>query len=97
MKATLGSDELYRRVDARSALEGRHVGAVAVELLADWVAGDPSTEPNPASGVPPQSTPTRFDGAPWVAITEKYVKVKQRHDMENIRAAIGTGWESVEC
>ncbi len=41
MKATIEiPDELYRRVKAKSALEGRPVRAVAVELLRTWV-GDP--------------------------------------------------------
>jgi len=44
MKATIEiPDELYRRVKAKSALEGRPVRAVAVELLRAWV-GDPSEQ-----------------------------------------------------
>ena len=44
MKATIEiPDELYRRVKAKSALEGRPVRAVAVELLRTWV-GDPSEQ-----------------------------------------------------
>lgn len=35
-------DELYRRVKARSALEGRAVREVATELLAQWVDRKPS-------------------------------------------------------
>jgi hypothetical protein len=38
MKATIDiPDELYRRVKARSALEGRPIRAVAVELFQRWL------------------------------------------------------------
>lgn len=40
MKATIDiPDELYRRVKAKSALEGRPVRAVAIELFRAWVDG----------------------------------------------------------
>ncbi|MDX2224531.1 MAG: hypothetical protein SFV21_17395 [Rhodospirillaceae bacterium] len=45
MKATIDiPDELYRRVKAKSALEGRAIRAVAIELLAGW-ADTPATPP----------------------------------------------------
>ena len=38
MKATIDvPDELYRKVEAKSALEGRTVGAVTVELFEQWL------------------------------------------------------------
>ncbi len=44
MKATIEiPDELYRKVKAKSALEGRPVRAVTVELLRTWV-GEPSEQ-----------------------------------------------------
>lgn len=52
MKATIDiPDELYRRVKARSALEGRPIRAVVVELFQRWLdeAGprpDRSSEPD---------------------------------------------------
>ena len=35
-------DDLYRRVKARSALEGRAVREVATALLAQWLESDPA-------------------------------------------------------
>ena len=41
MKATIDiPDDLYRRLKAKSALEGRPVRAVVVELVQQWVEGD---------------------------------------------------------
>ena len=38
MKATIDiPDDLYRRVKAKSALQGRPVRAVAIELFQDWL------------------------------------------------------------
>jgi hypothetical protein len=40
MKATIDiPDELYRRLKAKSALEGRPVRSVVVELVQHWVEG----------------------------------------------------------
>ena len=40
MKATIDvPDDLYRRVKAKSAMEGRPIRAVVIELLADWLQG----------------------------------------------------------
>jgi hypothetical protein len=42
MKATIEvPDELYRKVKAKSALEGRSVRAVAVELFRRWLGEPP--------------------------------------------------------
>jgi hypothetical protein len=47
MKATIDiPDELYRRVKAKSALEGRPIRAVAIELFEAW-AGDMAAAPKP--------------------------------------------------
>jgi hypothetical protein len=41
MKATIEiPDELYRKVKAKSALQGRTVRSVTVELFERWLAGD---------------------------------------------------------
>ena len=46
MKATLDiPDELYRKVKAKSALEGRRVREVAIALFSEWV-GPPTSPPN---------------------------------------------------
>jgi hypothetical protein len=51
MKATVDvPDQLYRRVKARAALDGRSIRDVTVELYERWLAGgvvDPSTDRDP--------------------------------------------------
>lgn len=90
MKATLDlPDDLYRRVKARSALEGRPVRSVAVELFQSWLDAPtpPKIEPSP-----PEITQTELDAAPWLAISRRYVRPGISHDMDHIRAAIAAGW-----
>ena len=71
-------DELYRRLKSKSALEGRAVRDVAIELFADWVGASP--EPSTASLTPPSvasSTPDGSADAPpgwlsrWEALGEQ--------------------------
>lgn len=48
MKATMDiPDELYRRVKAQSALIGKPVREVTVELYERWLAGEAQTAPAP--------------------------------------------------
>lgn len=90
MKATLDiPDELYRRVKARSAMEGRPVRSVAVQLFQNWLDGPPLTE---AQASPPELTEEELAAAPWLAITRRYLKPGMSHDMDEIRAAIAKGW-----
>jgi len=89
MKATLEiPDDLYRRVKARSAMEGRPVRAVAVQLFQDWLDAPPPVE---VEAMPSELTPAELAAAPWLAITRRYVKPGMSHDMEDIRAAIAKG------
>lgn len=93
MKATLDfPDELYLRVQARSAMEGRPIGAVAVQLFEEWLEAPTLPLRNVATA------PTRFDNAPWISIARKYVKPGMSHGMNEMRAAIIKGWseESAE-
>ena len=87
MKATLEiPDELYRRVKARSAMEGRPVRAVAVDLFQKWLEEKPE----------PALEPTELDEEkmPWLAITRKYVREDQNHDMDAIKEACSRSLES---
>ncbi|MHB0981101.1 MAG: hypothetical protein ACYC5Q_13720 [Thermoleophilia bacterium] len=44
MKATVNiPDDLYRRVKAKSALEGRRIREVTIELYSRWLEGGPSS------------------------------------------------------
>jgi plasmid stability protein len=99
MKATLDlPDELYRRVKARSAMEGRPVRAVAMQLFQNWleapaVSMDVAVAPDLTQTAKGAALPsTRFDNAPWLSIARKYVKSGMEHDMGKIRDAISTGW-----
>ena len=46
MKATIEiPDELYRQVKAKSALEGRAIREVTIELYKTWLSQEPPAEP----------------------------------------------------
>jgi hypothetical protein len=84
MKATIDiPDELYRQVKARSAMEGRPLRAVAMELFQNWLAAPRETVS--------KSLAVETTAAPWLAITRPYLKPGMKHDMESIRAAIAKG------
>ncbi len=89
MKATLDiPDNLYRSVKARSALEGRTLRAIAIELFQNWLQAPPTplrTEKN-------DPAPEELAKYPWLAISKKYVKPGVSHDMEDIRESIARGW-----
>jgi hypothetical protein len=92
MKATLDlPDDLYRRVKARSAMEGRPVRAVAVQLFQNWLDAPPPPDTQPATS---DLTQAELAAAPWLAITRRYVRPGMSHDMGDIRAAIAKGWAS---
>jgi len=85
MKATVEvPDELYRKVKAKSALQGRRVREVAVELFRGWVG-----EARPTAAAKKLMF-TGEKGAPrWFGSLRKYAKnAKGHHDMESIRKSI---------
>ena len=86
MKATLDiPDELYRRVKARSAMEGRPIRSVAVDLFQKWLEEKPGPAVDPV-------VPLSDDNMPWLAIARRYVREDQNHDMDAIKEAIAIGW-----
>ncbi len=88
MKATIDiPDELYRRVKARSALEGQSLRAVAIQLFETWVL---SAVPSPSS--PPPPTPEEIERFPWLAVSHRYPSSGLSHDMDEIRKAVAKGW-----
>ncbi len=90
MKATLEiPDDLYRRVKARSAMEGRPMRSVAVQLFQNWLDAPPTPDGQPA---PSALSPAELEAAPWLALTQPYVKPGLSHDMDDIRAALAKGW-----
>ncbi|CAN5832519.1 hypothetical protein BH11VER1_BH11VER1_04720 [soil metagenome] len=94
MKATLEiPDDLYRRVKARSALEGRPLRSVAVQLFQSWLNHEiPPPAAPPAVAIPANRKPTRFDNAPWLALTRTHLRPEMSHDMADIDEAIAQGW-----
>ena len=90
MKATLEiPDELYRNVKARSALEGRPVRAVAIELFEKWLTGEISSEA--ASSKPARLRKETAEAYPWLKIASKYSNPEVSYDMEDIRQSISRG------
>ena len=95
MKATIDvPDELYRRVKAKSALEGRPVREVAVDLFRSYVDGVAVTgsgmqpgETNAAEspGVREQPPP------PWFGLARDYARNVKNHSVGAIRASIAKG------
>ena len=93
MKATLEiPDDLYRRVKARSALEGRPLRSVAVQLFQNWLNDESSPLAAASVTLSADRKPTRFDKAPWLEIIKPYIKPEMSHDMDEIRTAIAMGW-----
>ena len=93
MKATFDiPDDLYRQAKARSAMEGRPLRSVAVELFQNWLSG------NQHAGIPVENqvshdrAPTRFDNAPWRGIIRPYIKPGMNHDLDEMKVAISRGW-----
>ena len=90
MKATIDiPEDIYRRVKAKSALEGRPVRDVAITLFRAWVE-QPATplpgpvEPPPASGDEP--------APPWFASLRPYAhNARGRYDMASVRRSIARG------
>jgi hypothetical protein len=95
MKATIEiPDELYRSVKARSALEGRTLRSVAVELFHKWLDQRPE-DPLPNKEPISKQELAEF---PWLAIAMKHVKPGISSEMADIRESIERGWakESAE-
>lgn len=89
MKATLDiPDHLYRSVKARSALEGRPLRSIAIELFQNWLQAPPA----PLREENNEPTSEELEKYPWLAISKKYVKTGVSHEMEDIRESILRGW-----
>lgn len=85
-------DKLYRQVKAKSALEGRPIRAVAIELFRGYVGLD---EP-PESESPKEreeKDPLLDDRAfpPWFGILRAQARRTKRHDMASVRESLARG------
>ncbi|MCC5848641.1 MAG: hypothetical protein JJU29_11145 [Verrucomicrobia bacterium] len=89
MKATFDiPEDLYRSAKARSALEGRTLRAVVIELFQNWMCN----EPDPPVQMPEAPGPEELAEFPWLAISQKYIKPGISSEMEDIRVSIARGW-----
>ena len=89
MKATIDiPDTLYRRVKARSAMEGVPIRAVAVELFRKWLDAPDFFTPKEVEADRSKEVP-----APWLALTRPHLRSGMRHDLESIRSATEAGWK----
>jgi hypothetical protein len=90
MKATIDiPDELYRQVKAKSALEGRPLRYVAIDLFQAWLGQKPAG-PSSAEAV----TEAELEACPWLRVTQKYMRNDVSHAMEDIRQSIEKGWRA---
>ncbi len=87
MKATIDiPDDLYRRIKAKSALEGLAVREVATTLFYAWVEDKAARKNAQATGpAGKRSVPA------WFGAAQKYARRVNRHDMESIRTSIARG------
>jgi hypothetical protein len=88
MKATIEvPNDLYRRVKAKSALEGRAVRDVTIELYQRYVEQEETASPKAGKNatVEGETTPR------WFGILGKTACAVTRHEMSAIRESIARG------
>jgi hypothetical protein len=89
MKATIDiPDDLYRKVKAKSALEGRPVRDVTVQLFRKWV-GEPGGDSTGGERTRPSDLGRK---PPWFGALRGYARnARGRHDLQTIRESIARG------
>lgn len=93
MKATFDiPDALYRSVKARSALEGRPLRSVVIELFQNWLSVPSAPAAGEAEELPADRKPTRFDRAPWTPTARFHLRPGMSHDWAEIKEAIARAW-----
>ncbi|MFA5044154.1 MAG: hypothetical protein WC381_08130 [Kiritimatiellia bacterium] len=86
MKATIDiPDDLYRRVKAKSAMQGQPVREVAVTLFQGWI-GEAGEEPTAAPVLAMGGTTPA-----WFGVARKYAAQVEHHDMAAVRQSIVMG------
>ncbi|MBI1732268.1 MAG: hypothetical protein HYR49_05805 [Gammaproteobacteria bacterium] len=95
MKATIEvPDDLYRRVKAKSALEGRPVRQVAVDLFRFYVEETAAMAAAPKSGRESSGVPQGVQEQPpppWFGLARDYARSVKDHSLEEIRTSIARG------
>lgn len=86
MKATIDiPDDLYRRVKAKSALQGQPVREVVMHLFLDWIESPDVNRDEVAANGAEASTPA------WFGAAQRYARKVAKHDMGSVRNSIGRG------
>lgn len=90
MKATLDiPDDLYKRVKARSALEGKPIRSVAIELFQTWIQRPSDTDiENESASLSLED----YKKYPWLELARKYKNGNPSSDFREIKKSIGMGW-----
>ncbi len=73
-------------------MEGRPLRSVAIGLLQQWLDRDESLPSDCIATAPGDRHLTRFDGAPWVNVSRRYIRPGMSHDMEEMRDAAAVAW-----
>ena len=90
MKATLEiPEDLYKRVKARSALEGKPITSVAIELFQRWIQSPSDMEEKMGSA---SLSLEDYDKYPWLELARKYKNGSQSSDFAEIKKSIALGW-----
>lgn len=86
MKATIDiPDDLYRRVKAKSAMQGQPVREVVVTLFQGWIEEATEELIAPPVLVTGRTTPA------WFGAARKYAVRAKHHDMASVRRSIVLG------
>ena len=90
MKATLDiPDDLYKRVKVRSALEGKPIRSVAIELFQRWIQTPSDVEAKMESV---SLSAEDYKNYPWLDLARKYMNGNKSSDLEEIKKSIAMGW-----
>ena len=90
MKATLNiPDDLYKRVKARSALEGKPIRSVAIELFQRWIQAPSDIEDKTESA---SLSAEDYKKYPWLELARKYINGNQSSEFAEIKKSIAMGW-----
>ena len=94
MKATIDvPDDLYRRVKAKSALQGRAIRDVTAELFESYVRGGSSAASSGATSAWSEESEVRERHVPtWFGIARRLGARSADPSMEAIRESIARGW-----
>jgi hypothetical protein len=90
MKATLDiPDDLYKRVKVRSALEGKPIRSVAIELFQRWIQTPTDVEDKNESV---SLSAEDYKKYPWLELARQYMNGNQSSDFAEIKKSIAKGW-----